>query len=41
MYGQAARPISTGQLHALPRFHLPPIKLVIYQRPLGAYARDT
>jgi hypothetical protein len=41
MYGQAARPISTGQLHALPRFHLPPIKLVIYQRPSGAYARDT
>ena len=41
MYGQAARPISTGQLHALPRFHLPPIKLVIYQRPLGACARDT
>ena len=23
--GQAARTISTGQLHALPRFHLPPI----------------
>ncbi len=41
VYGQAARPISTGQLHASLRFHLPPIKLVIYQRPLGAYARDT
>ena len=41
MYGQAARPISTGQLHASLRFHLPPIKLVVYQRPLGAYARDT
>ena len=23
--GQATRPISTGQLHASPRFHLPPI----------------
>ena len=41
VYGQAARPISTGQLHASLRFHLPPIKLVVYQRPLGAYARDT
>jgi len=41
MYGQAARPISTGQLHASLRFHLPPINLVIYQGPSGAYARDT
>jgi hypothetical protein len=24
-YGQAARPISTGKLHALPRFHIQPI----------------
>lgn len=39
--GQAARPISTGQLHASPRFHLPPINLVIYQGPSGAYTRDT
>jgi hypothetical protein len=28
-YGQAARPISTGQLHALLRFHLQPINLLV------------
>ena len=28
------RPISTGQLHALPRFHIRPINLVIYE---GSY----
>jgi hypothetical protein len=33
--GQAARAISTGQLNALPRLHLRPINLVIYQGPLG------
>jgi len=27
--GQAARPISTGQLHALQRFHLRPINLLV------------
>ena len=32
-YGQAERPISTGQLHALLRFHLPPIKVVVFDRP--------
>ena len=25
--------ISTGLLHALPRFHIPPIDLVVYQDP--------
>ena len=34
-YGQAARPISTGRLHTLLRFHLRPINLVVYQGPLG------
>ena len=33
--GQASRPISTGQLHVLPRFHTQPIKLVVYKWPLG------
>ena len=33
--GQAARPISTGQLNALPRLHLRPINLVIFQGPSG------
>jgi len=37
---QAARPISTGKLHALPHFHLQPINLVIYKGSLGAEARD-
>jgi hypothetical protein len=41
MYGQAARPISTGQLHASLRFHLPPINLVVYQGPLGALRPGT
>ena len=27
------RAISTGQLHALPRFHFPPINLVVFQGP--------
>src|SRR4249919_2284913 len=27
------RAISTGQLHALPRFHFPPIDLVVFQGP--------
>ncbi len=27
--GQASRPISTGQLHPLPNFHILPINLVI------------
>ncbi len=35
-HDQASRPISTGQLHASPRFHLLPIDLVVYQGPLGA-----
>jgi hypothetical protein len=30
---QATRPISTGQLHALPRFHLRPINPVVYWGP--------
>ena len=33
--GQASRPISTGQLHALPRFHTQPINLVVFEGPLG------
>ena len=37
-YGQAERPISTGQLHALLRFHLPPIKVVVFDRPSYAAA---
>ncbi len=32
-YGQAERPISTGKLHALLRFHIPPIKEVVFLRP--------
>ena len=31
-YGQAERPISTGQLRALLHFHLPPIKVVVFDR---------
>src|SRR5215469_8330133 len=34
--GQAARPISIGQLHALQRFHLRPINLLVWKGPLGA-----
>ena len=30
---QVSRPISTGQLHMLPRFHFRPIKQVIFLRP--------
>ena len=33
-YGQAARLISTGKLHALPRFHTQPINLVVFQESL-------
>jgi hypothetical protein len=33
--GQASRPISTGQLHALLRFHTQPINLVVFEGPLG------
>ena len=39
--GQASRPISTGQLHVLPRFHTPPINQVVYLGSSGAYARET
>ena len=31
--GQASRAISTGQLHALLRFHLRPINLLVSERP--------
>ena len=34
--GEAARPISTGQLSVLPRLHLRPINLVVYEGPLEA-----
>jgi len=34
-YGQASRPISTGQLHALLRFHTRPIDVVVSDGPLG------
>ena len=34
-YGQASRPISTGKLHALPRFHTQPIDLVVFQGSSG------
>ena len=32
-YGQAERPISTGKLRALLRFHTRPIKVVVFDRP--------
>jgi hypothetical protein len=32
--GQAARPISIGELNVLPRVHFRPINLVVYQGPL-------
>src|SRR6202043_4258582 len=32
-YGQAERAISTGKLHALLRFHLQPINLVVFLGP--------
>ena len=35
LYGQASRAISTGQLHTLPCFHIPPINVVVYDNPLG------
>src|SRR5262245_48142400 len=35
--GQATRPISTGQLSALPRVHPRPIDLVIFQGPSEAF----
>ena len=31
------RPISTRQLHALPRFHIEPINLIVYE---GSYQLD-
>ena len=35
LYGQASRAISTGQLHALLRFHTRPINLVVFEGPSG------
>ena len=35
LYGQASRAISTGQLHALPRVHTPPINVVVFNGPSG------
>src|SRR5450631_3256851 len=32
-YGQAERAISTGKLHALLRFHIPPINQVVFLGP--------
>jgi len=40
MYGQAARPISTGQLNPLRDLHLPPINVVISHGPSGGCPRD-
>ena len=34
--GEAARPISSGRLSVLPRVHLHPINLVVYEGPLAA-----
>src|SRR5262245_37027462 len=34
-HGQAARPISTGWLSALPHVHLRPINLVVFEGPLA------
>src|SRR5262249_12344831 len=39
--GQAARPISTGELRALQRFHIRPINLVVYEGSLVPCGRDT
>ena len=39
--GQAARPISTGLLRALQRFHIQPINLVVFEGPLVPCGRDT
>ena len=33
--GQATRPISTAQLHTLPRFHLQPINVVVFDGSVG------
>ena len=33
---QTTRPLSTGRLRALPRFHLRPIKQVVFLRPSGS-----
>ena len=35
--GQAARSISTGRLHALPRVHRPPIHVVVFHGPSGVF----
>src|SRR6185503_5414180 len=35
-YGQASRPISTRKLHALLRFHIGTINLVVYKGSLGS-----
>ena len=35
LYGQASRAISTGKLHASPRFHTRPINLVVSEGPSG------
>ena len=35
LYGQAARPISTGKLSALLHVHIPPINVVVFDEPLG------
>ena len=41
-YGQASRPISTGQLNALLHLHTRPINVVVYNGPLGVVTpRDT
>ncbi len=37
LYGQASRSISTGKLHALLHFHIPPIYVVVFNRPLGDF----
>ena len=34
-YGQAERAISNGELHALLRFHLRPIDVIVYHGPSG------
>jgi len=34
--GQASRGISTARLHVLPRFHLPPINVIVSHVPSGA-----
>ena len=39
--GQAARPISTGQLRVLLRFHTQPINLVVFKGSLGAFRPGT